>query len=137
LFASISAYVLGNEDPGLMVITGKMEKGVDAERAEEALDRVLEEFKSTAIDDKTLEKIKNQSEAMKTYDSVKLLNRAMKLAYYSHLGNPDLYEKEFQIKLKTTSEQILRAAKKYMTQENASVVYYKREQKATLASQEV
>ncbi|MFC4874118.1 M16 family metallopeptidase [Negadavirga shengliensis] len=137
LFASISAYVLGNEDPGLMVITGKMEKGVDAERAEEALDRVLDEFKSTAIDDKTLEKIKNQSEAIKTYESVKLLNRAMKLAYYSHLGSPDLYEKEFQIKLKTTSEQILRAAKKYMTEENASVVYYKREQKATLASQEV
>lgn len=129
LFANISAYVLGNEDPGLMIITGKMEKGVEAEKAEEALDKVLEEFKSESINKNTLEKIKNQSEAMKTYESVKLLNRAMKLAYFSHLGNPDHYEEEFQIKLATTGKEIIESAHQFMTEENASVVYYKRKKK--------
>src|SRR5690606_22406572 len=86
LFANCSAYVLGNIDPGLMVFTGKMEKGRSAEEAERALDEVVAEFRSSLVSQEIIEKGKNQSEAMKSYESVQLLNRAMNLAYYAHLG---------------------------------------------------
>ena len=125
LFANCQAYVLGSVDPGLLVISGKMEKGVEAEMAEMALDEVLETFKTTPIDKIILQKMKNQSEAMKTYETVSLLNRAMKLSYYAHLGNPDLYEKEFEEKLAITGEEILASANSLMIEENTSVVYYK------------
>ncbi|MEX2511484.1 MAG: pitrilysin family protein [Cyclobacteriaceae bacterium] len=125
LFANCHAYVLGNVDPGLMVITGKMEKGVDAELAEEALDQVLHQFKNAPIDKTILQKIKNQSEAMKTYETVTLLNRAMKLSYYAQLGSPELYEKEYDQKLAVSGDEILDIANRVMVEENATVVYYK------------
>ena len=125
LFANCQAYVLGNIDPGLLVITGKMEKGVAAEDAEKELDKTLESFKNEPIDPTNLQKIKNQAEAMQTYESVSLLGRAMKLAYYAYLGDPLLMNAEFDRKMAITVEEIQLATRKYLRDELASVVYYK------------
>jgi len=126
LFANCSAYVLGNVDPGLMVFTGKMEMGQTAEDAEKALDEVIETFKSSLVSQEIIEKGKNQSEAMKSYDSVQLLNRAMNLAYYAHLGDPHLYQLEYEKKLAISPEEILTSANEILVEDNASVVYYKK-----------
>ena len=77
-----------------------MEAGISAKEAEKALDEVIDEFLKSEISDRDLQKIKNQGEAMKTYESIQVLNRAMNLAYFAHLGNPDLYWKEFEEKSK-------------------------------------
>ncbi|UCS94820.1 insulinase family protein [Echinicola marina] len=125
VFASCNAYVLGSIDPGLMVFTGKMEKGKTAEEAEKILDEVVQKFIETPISSETLEKVKNQAEAMKTYESIQLMNRAMNLAYYTQLGSPDLYQIEYDKKTKITAEQITAAAQNYITEQNSSVLYYK------------
>lgn len=124
-FASIGAYILGTVDPGLMVFSGKMEKGQSAEEAEKALDEVVEAFKSSKISDTILQKVKNQAEAMKTYESIQLLNRAMSLAYYAHLGNPNYYQEEYEIKTRIPSDKIIHWANTILQEENASVIYYK------------
>jgi len=129
LFANCSAYVLGNIDPGLMVFTGKMEKGRSAEEAERALDEVVAEFRSSLVSQEIIEKGKNQSEAMKSYESVQLLNRAMNLAYYAHLGDPRLYKIEYDKKLAVTPERIAAVANEILVDNNSSVVYYKRSEK--------
>lgn len=126
IFASCHAYVLGNVDPGLMVFSGKMEKGKTAEEAEKALDEVIGNFKASLVSGEMIEKIKNQTEAMKSYDSVQLLNRAMNLAYFAHLGDPELYQLEYEKKLAITGEQIFSVANQVLIEENASVVYYKK-----------
>src|SRR5690606_1323637 len=125
LFANCSAYVLGNVDPGLMVFTGKMEMGQSAEDAEKALDEEIEVFKSSLVSREIIEKGKNQSEAMKSYDSVQLLNRAMNLAYYAHVGDPCLYQLEYEKKLAISPGDIALWANQILVEENASVVYYK------------
>ena len=125
LFASIGAYIFGTIDPGLLVFSGKMEKGQSAELAEKALDEVVATFLTSTVSVNTLTKIKNQAEAMKTYESVQLLNRAMSLAYYAHLGNPDYQQLEYEKKIKIPSEEILKQANKILREENASVIYYK------------
>ena len=125
IFANCGAYILGNVDPGLMVFTGKMEKGQSAEEAEKALDGVIEEFKSAWVSQEIIEKGKNQSEAMRSYDSVQLLNRAMNLAYYAHLGDPNLYMIEYDRKLAVTPEQIGAMANHLLVEANSSVLYYK------------
>lgn len=125
LFANCQAYVLGNIDPGLLVITGKMEKGVTAEEAEKELDKTLEDFKNEPIDPTNLQKIKNQAEAMQTYESVSLLGRAMKLAYYAYLGDPLLMNAEFDRKMAITEDEIQLATHEYLRDELSSVVYYK------------
>ncbi|GAB3008243.1 pitrilysin family protein [Cyclobacterium sediminis] len=125
LFANCQAYVLGNIDPGLLIITGKMEKGVTAEEAEKELDKTLEDFKNEPIDSTNLQKIKNQAEAMQTYESVSLLGRAMKLAYYAYLGDPLLMNAEFDRKMAITVDEIQLATQEYLRDELSSVVYYK------------
>ncbi|WP_439487650.1 M16 family metallopeptidase [Algoriphagus sp.] len=125
LFASISAYITGSLDPGLLTFAGKMESGVAAEEAEKALDEVISGFLKSQISDYTLQKIQNQEEAHKTYESVEILNRAMNLAGYAHLGNPALYDEVFDIKSKIKGDEIMHWANSIIKEENSSVLYYK------------
>ena len=124
IFASIGAYITGSVDPGLLVFSGKMEQGLSAQEAEQALDGVLKNFLQEEILDTSLQKIKNQSEAMKTYESIQLLNRAMNLAYYAHLGDPQLYWQEFEQKASCTSAQLASWSKRLLQEDQASVLYY-------------
>lgn len=124
MFASVGGYILGSVDPGLLVFSGKMETGVSAFDAEKALDEVLEEFLSIDILERDLQKIKNQGEAIKKYESIQLLNRAMNLAYFAHLGNPDLYWSEFEEKSKIEAPQIKSWAQRLLQEDQASVLYY-------------
>lgn len=124
IFASVGGYITGSVDPGLLVFSGKMESGISSQTAEDALDEVLAEFLKKEISDQELQKIKNQGEAMKTYESIQLLNRAMNLAYYAHLGNPDLYWQEFEQKSKIEASQIKTWAKQILQEDQASVLHY-------------
>jgi zinc protease len=124
IFASVGGYITGSVDPGLLVFSGKMESGVSAKTAENALDEVLAEFIQNEISERELQKIKNQGEAMKTYESIQLLNRAMNLAYFAHLGDPDLYWREFEEKSKIEAPQIKAWANQILKEDQASVLYY-------------
>ncbi|GAA0878564.1 pitrilysin family protein [Algoriphagus jejuensis] len=123
-FASAGGYITGSVDPGLLVFSGKMESGISAQEAEKALDEVLVEFLTEEISDRNLQKIKNQGEAMKTYESIQLLNRAMNLAYFAHLGNPELYWEEFIEKSKIEAPQIKTWTHELLREDQASVLYY-------------
>ncbi|MBD8489609.1 insulinase family protein [Echinicola sp. CAU 1574] len=125
IFASCNAYVSGSVDPGLMIFSGKMEKGKSAEEAEKILDEVVQEFIETDISSEIIDKVKNQAEAMKTYESIQLINRAMNLAYYTQLGTPDLYQMEYDKKTRITTDQISAFAKQTIVEKNASTLFYK------------
>lgn len=124
LFASIGAYILGSNDPGLLVFSGKMEQEISAKDGEGALDSVIYEFLNQEISIQSIQKIKNQGEAMKTYESIKLLNRVMNLAFAANRGNPDLYWLEFEEKSKLEAEDVMNWARKLLREENSSVLYY-------------
>lgn len=124
IFASVGGYITGSVDPGLLVFSGKMESGITAKEAEQALDEVIGEFLQKEISDRDLQKIKNQGEAMKTYESIQLINRAMNLAYYAHLGDPGLYWQEFEEKSKIGATQIKIWANRLLQEDQASVLYY-------------
>ncbi|MHA7131547.1 M16 family metallopeptidase [Algoriphagus namhaensis] len=128
LFSSAGAYILGSVDPGLLVLSGKMEEGVSAQAAEMELDQLLAKFTEDQISPRALQKIKNQGEAMKTYQGIQLLNRAMSLAYHAHLGDPKGYWLEFEKKSAISAEQITLWAKKLLQEDQASVLYYQSNQ---------
>ncbi|MEB2780224.1 pitrilysin family protein [Algoriphagus sp. C2-6-M1] len=125
LFAAVGAYILGSVDPGLLIFSGKMESGISAEEAENALDQVVSKFLTTEVSDYTLQKVKNQGEAMKTYESIQVLNRAISLANYAQLGNPELYYEEFENKSKIKGDEIMTWANRLIREANSSVLYYK------------
>lgn len=124
LFASVGAYILGSEDPGLLVFSGKMESGISALKGENALNDVIQDFLAAKIADESLQKIKNQGEAMQTYESIKLLNRVMNLAFAANRGNPALYWLEFEEKSNLGTEEVMNWAEKLLQEENSSVLYY-------------
>lgn len=128
VFASVGGYITGSVDPGLLVFSGKMESGITCREGEQALNDVIGEFLQKEISDRDLQKIKNQGEAMKTYESIQLINRAMNLAYYAHLGDPDLYWQEFEAKSKIEAAQIKSWADRLLQEDQASVLYYQSSQ---------
>ena len=125
LFSSIGAYVMGSSDPGLLVIHGQISADVSIYDAENAVWKVLDEFKSTELQPATLQKVKNKAESTIVFGEVELLNRAMNLAYAWTLGDPDLVNHEGEKIQAVTVHDIHNQANKVLTRENTSVLRYK------------
>lgn len=124
MFSSLSAYVTGSYDPGLLVISGRLLPGISPAEADQAIQQLLEPAK-TALDEELLQKVKNQAEATAVFAEVDLLNRAMALAYASFLGDIRLVNEELGIIQSVTSEDLNISAREILREENCTTLYYK------------
>jgi len=122
-FNSISCYITGSSDPGLLVVTGRMNEGVEFAAAEEAIDRVLRSI-TEELSETELEKVKNQAESTLVFGEIELLNRAMKLAYSTVLGDTSLVNKELMQVKAVSSDKVREVANHILKDSNSSVVYY-------------
>jgi zinc protease len=125
IFTSISSFVMGTIDPGMLVINGRVKEGVTLGQAEDELELVLTKFKRDGVQNSELEKVKNQALATMEFDKVEVLNRAMNLAFASLSGDPDLVNKEPDRIKSVTNEDINRMATEILTETNSSAMYYK------------
>jgi zinc protease len=125
IFTSISSFVMGTIDPGMLVINGRVKEGITLEQAEDELELVLTKFKTEGVQNSELEKVKNQALATMEFDKVEVLNRAMNLAFASLSGDPDLVNKEPDRIKSVTTEDINRMATEILTETNSSAMYYK------------
>lgn len=125
LFTSIDCYVTGSIDPGLIVIEGKPSEGVTLEQAENAIWEELNKIKSELAEADELEKVKNKVESTMVFSETNVLNKAMNLAFYELLGDVELTNQEIDYYEKVTVNDIQRAAKTFLTEENCCELYYK------------
>ncbi|MEQ9424405.1 MAG: pitrilysin family protein [Cyclobacteriaceae bacterium] len=125
LFNSLNAYVMGSLDPGLLVIAGKLNGGVDLRTADSAIWSVIEEVKANSITENDLEKVKNQAETSVVFGEVELLNRAMNLALATLLGDTDFVNTEKEKINRVTLDDIHSMAGDILVKENSSTLYYK------------
>jgi zinc protease len=123
-FSEINAYVTSDIEPGLIVFSGKLLKGIDIVQAENAVNETINELKDTAIADKELEKVKNKYESSTVLSNTSILNKALNLAMYELLGDPDLINTEVESYRAVSREMIRNAAEKYLIPENCSTLYY-------------
>ena len=129
VFSSISAYVTGSIDPGLLTIHGKVNSEFNLAQAEGAVWKVLDDFMDERITAEELEKVKNKAESTQVFSEMELLNRAMNLAYAEMLGDADLANQEAD-KIRAVSVEDIRAvAKEVIRKTNASVLRYHAKQK--------
>ena len=129
VFSSISAYVTGSIDPGLLTIHGKVNSEFNLAQAEGAVWKVLDDFMDERITAEELEKVKNKAESTQVFSEMELLNRAMNLAYAEMLGDADLANQE-AAKIRAVSVEDIRAvAKEVIRKTNASVLRYHAKQK--------
>lgn len=124
LFNSLSAYVTGSVDPGLLMIEGKTNHGVGLEAAEAAVWELIHNFKKEAFSETELSKVKNKAESTLVFSELELLNRAMNLAFAVNLGNPNLVNVEGELIQGVKREEVMAQADKILKEENASVLRY-------------
>lgn len=124
LFSSISAYVTGTIDPGLLTIHGKLNPGVSLEKADQAIEAVVQSTIQGAVNEDELQKVKNQAESSIIFSEMELLNRSMNLAYATLLGNPDLVNQESEMIQAVTVQDVQKLAGEVLHKNNASTLYY-------------
>ena len=122
VFSSLSSYVTGSIDPGLMIISGRLNENITFEKAEKTLDDALQQLKIQPTE--SLKKVKNMAASSITFGEIDLLNRAMSLAYSTHLGNTDLVNKEIDIVEAVTEEEISAAIHSTLLESNCTTLYY-------------
>ena len=125
IFTSISSFVMGTIDPGMLVVNGRVKDGVDLANAEKEVDDIIQAVIAKGVEEDELQKVKNQSEASIEFGEVEVINRAMNLAFASLSGDADLVNKEIQMIDSVTSDDIHRVATEILKEENSSVMYYK------------
>ena len=127
IFTSISSFVLGSIDPGLLVISGRVKDGIALADAEAEIQTVFDQLLIQGSDERELDKVKNQTESTLEFGEVEVLNRAMNLAFAKLSGNTALVNEESKLINLTSLDDISRVARNILREENSSVMYYEAE----------
>lgn len=125
LFSDLNAFISGDIDKGLFVITGKLMKGISFEKAEQAIESELEKMRNTDVDEKELRKVKNRMESMMAFGEMRVLDKAMNLAYYELLRDAGMINEIAGQYEKVTAPMIREQAAKILIPTNCSTLYYK------------
>ena len=124
IFSSIDCYHFGTVDPGLLVIEGKLVKGISMTVAEKAVLEEIEKIKNEILDAKELQKVINKTESVICFEDMSIMNRAHSLAYYELLGDADLMNKELSMYQKVTPSMIQHTAQQIFQDSNRNTLYY-------------
>ena len=124
IFSSIDCYHFGTVDPGLLVIEGKLVKGISMTVAEKAVLEEIEKIKNEILDAKEVQKVINKTESVICFEDMSIMNRAHSLAYYELLGDADLMNKELGMYQRVTPTMIQHTAQEIFQENNRNTLYY-------------
>ena len=124
LFTELDAYLSGDYEPGLFVVSGKPSDGVSMETARKAIESELDRMKQDRVPDYELEKVKNKVEANIVYGEMNYLTKAMNLATNEILHDASLINSQVESYRAVTSEQIQEVSQHIFRPENCSVLNY-------------
>lgn len=124
LFSDVSAYVLGDFDKGLFVISGKLTEGTSPENADRAIVEELNKLKKEWVSEKEITKCRNKIESVITFSETDILTKATNLAISELLNDADLINREIENYSKVTKEEIMEQSKKIFKENNCSTLYY-------------
>jgi zinc protease len=125
IFTSISSFVMGTIDPGLLVVSGRIKDGISIEDAEHEVDTILKQVVADGVANAELEKVKNQAESTLEFGEMEVMNRAMNLAFSKLSGDANLANEEGAKINAVTTDDIKRVAGDILKESNASVMYYR------------
>lgn len=124
LFSNIECHHFGSTDAGLVVVEGKLVKGVKMEEAEKAVEEEIEKMKTLPVSDNELQKVKNKTESTIAFEDMSVMSRANSLAYYEVLGDAAWMNDELVKYAAVTTEDILQESRTIFRKENCSTIYY-------------
>ncbi len=126
LFSTLHCYITGDMDKGLVVVDGKINKGVSMEAAEAGIVAELDKLIANGISDDELTKVKNKLESTLRFGEMSIADRALNLAYWELLDGAENINKEIDYYFAVTKEDIIREAKNIFRASNCSTLYYRK-----------
>ena len=124
LFSNIECHHFGSTDDGLVVIEGKLVKGVKMEVAEKAIEIELEKMKSELVSETELQKVKNKTESMIAFEDMSVMSRANSLAHYEILGDAAWMNDELEKYGMVNTEDILQESRNIFRNSNCNTIHY-------------
>lgn len=124
LFSEIHAYVMGDFDEGLFVISGKLSDGVNMKDAENGIFIELEKVKNESVPEKELLKCKNKTESSICFSETDVLTKATNLAISELLGDANLINMEAEKYQNVSVNDIKTLACEILNEQNCSTLYY-------------
>jgi predicted Zn-dependent peptidase len=126
LFSNIECYHLGSTDPGILVIEGKLIRGVPMEKADQAVGEEIKKLNAAGVGEKELTKVKNKTESAILFEDMSLMNRASNLAMYELMGDAEYMNTELQKYKEVTEKEILEAGNLIFDERNSNTLFYYR-----------
>jgi predicted Zn-dependent peptidase len=124
LFSEINAYLTAEIDPGLIIINGKLMKGVDIHYANDSVNEVINSLLNKKGIEDEMEKVKNKFESSTVFSNTSILNKAANLSFFELLGNPGLINNEVDAYRKVSYSMVTEAIRKYFIPSNCSTINY-------------
>ena len=124
IFSSIDCYHFGTIDPGLLVIEGKLVKGISMSVAEKAVLDEVAKLTHELLDKKEVQKVINKTESIICFEDMSIMNRAHSLAFYELLGDAQLMNTELEKYQAVTPAIIQATAQAIFTEQNRNTLYY-------------
>ena len=94
LFTEINAYITGDLDQGLFVVSGKLCSGIDPHMAENAVNQELLRLQQEPVSAHEIQKVANKFENNFLFSQYKASDRALSLCYFEMIESPDLVNSE-------------------------------------------
>ena len=126
VFGQINAYVSGERDPGLLVVSGHPAEGVSVELATAALWSELNELKTEVTGLEEWQRQINQIEAEYHFGHIQGLNVALNLCYNALLGDIEGINRHVDRYAAVQPEAIRSAAQQILREDRSSLLVYRR-----------
>lgn len=125
LVSEIGAYISGDLDNGLLIISGKLNPGVTFDMLDNALWEALDELKKSPMKESELNRLMIKIRTAREFQEQGLLNRAMNLCYFELLGDANGINEEHLIYQAIQPEHLQETAIHLFRKENCSLLKVK------------
>ncbi len=123
--SEVQAYITGDLDGGMLVVSGKLYNSTPFETVEKAVMEEMEKLMTKPVEEEELQKVKNKAEANLVFSEISVLGKAMGLCYFEMLGDAGLFNKEPGKYSSVTAQDIQNAVKEYFTEDKMNILNYK------------
>lgn len=124
LFSDLNAYITGEIDPGLFIISGNLNPDVSMETAEKAIYAEIQKIKEGFVFDYELQKVQNKFESTTIISELDVLTKARTLAYYANLGDVTLANTRLKKYTDVSLIDVKRVSDTLFDEANDSTLYY-------------
>jgi predicted Zn-dependent peptidase len=124
LFSDIDAYITGDRDPGLFVISGRLAGGIVPEAGIKAILEEIGRIMDGPIEERELNKVKNRAESQFLFSNMNVQNKAMNLGYFEWLGDAGLIDREMDQVRSVTVQEIRDTSRRVFRNSNCSCLVY-------------